>query len=137
MEEQIAGLIHDLSHGTFSHCLDYVFDEGDQKAQSHQDNIFDDFVKKTDIPQILEKYGISLDTVLDDTRHPLKENNLPDLCADRIDYSLRTFFHFDKHPVDDIIAHMKAKDNVRYFDTFEAAKRFAVMFKRINDVYFS
>jgi len=36
--------------------LDYVFDEGNQKEQSHQDNIFEEFIKKTDIPEILEKY---------------------------------------------------------------------------------
>jgi uncharacterized protein len=137
LEEQIAGLIHDLSHGTFSHCLDYIFDKGNQKEQNHQDNIFEIFVKQSDIPHILKKYDISLDNILDDSRHPLKENNLPDLCADRIDYSLRTLLLFDKHPVDDFISHLKVKNNLRYFDTFEAAKHFAVMFKRINDIYFS
>ncbi len=137
LEEQIAWLIHDLSHGVFSHCLDYVFDEWSQKEQNHQDNIFEEFVRKTDIPEILKKHWIDLEHVLDETKHPLKENNLPDICADRIDYSLRTFFHFDKHPANDILDHLKTKDTTWYFDDFVYAKKFAEMFKRINDVYFS
>ncbi len=137
IDEQIAWLIHDISHGTFSHCLDYVFDEGDQKKQDHQDAIFNEFVMQTEIPDILVKHSINIYAVLDEPTHPLKENDLPDLCADRIDYSLRTMVHFDKLPVDSILGHLKAKNATRYFDELEAAKTFAEMFKRINDVYFS
>jgi len=137
LEEQISGLIHDLSHWVFSHCLDYIFDEWNQKEQNHQDNIFDDFIKKTDIPDILTKYWLSLENILNDDRHPLKENNLPDICADRIDYSLRTFVHFDKGSAQNILDHLKVKNNIWYFDDLPYAKEFAEMFKRINDVYFS
>ena len=59
LEEQIAGLIHDVSHACFSHCIDYVLTEGSQKKHSHQDNIFVEFVRKTEIPGILKKYQIS------------------------------------------------------------------------------
>lgn len=137
LEEQIAGLLHDVSHGTFSHCLDYVFEEGSQKEQNHQDNIFEAFIKKTEIPDILKTYGLDIDYIIDDDHFPLKETILPDLCADRIDYSLRTFFHFDKHPVDDILSHLQVQNTTWYFDTFSSAKKFAEMFKRINDAYFS
>ena len=44
-EEQIAGLIHDVSHSAFSHCIDYVLDEGSEKTHNHQDRIFATFVK--------------------------------------------------------------------------------------------
>ena len=85
-EEQIAGLIHDVSHATFSHCIDYVLDEGSEKEHNHQDNIFVDFVKKTNIPSILKKYKMDVNYILDEHNFPLKERLLPDLCADRIDY---------------------------------------------------
>lgn len=77
-EEQIAGLIHDVSHSAFSHCIDYVLDAGSEKEHNHQDNVFKDFVKKTEIPRILKKYGFDPDYIADDSHFPLKEKNLPD-----------------------------------------------------------
>ncbi|NQV13734.1 MAG: HD domain-containing protein [Parcubacteria group bacterium] len=50
LEEQIAGLIHDVSHSAFSHCVDYALAAGSQKEQNHQDNVFDAFVRQTEIP---------------------------------------------------------------------------------------
>jgi len=90
LEEQVAGLIHDVSHSAFSHCIDYVLEGGDGGKQNHQDNIFNDFVKKSNIPEILKKYGLDINYILDDKNFPLKERDLPELCADRIDYFLRT-----------------------------------------------
>ena len=40
LEEQIAGLIHDISHSAFSHCIDYILNSGSEKKHDHQDNIF-------------------------------------------------------------------------------------------------
>ena len=89
-EEQIAGLIHDVSHSAFSHCIDYVLDIGSEKEHNHQDNLFESFVRKTEIPEIIKKHDFDSEYILDDANFPLKEKDLPDLCADRIDYSLRT-----------------------------------------------
>jgi len=89
LEEQIAGLIHDISHSTFSHCIDYVLEVGSEKEHNHQDNIFESFVKKTEIPKTIKRFGFDLEYILDEKNFPLKEKQLPDLCADRIDYSLR------------------------------------------------
>lgn len=139
-EEQIAGLIHDVSHWAFSHCLDYVFDEGSQKEQSHQDNIFETFIKTTDIPQILERHKIDLDFVLDDKNFPLKETLLPDLCADRIDYILRWAIHYANNPrqeMQKILSHLFIHEKKRVFDNAEYAQKFAELFKEINDVYYS
>jgi hypothetical protein len=58
IEEQIAGLIHDASHSAFSHCVDYVLAAGSESEQSHQDNVFDEFVRRSEIPSILKKYSI-------------------------------------------------------------------------------
>lgn len=137
LEEQIAGLIHDVSHSAFSHCIDYVLKEGNVEQQSHQDNVFDAFVRKSEIPDILKKYGLDLDYILDDAHFPLKEKDLPDLCADRIDYSMRTIVCF------------KEMDNVRYFlDRLiarggkwffadeESARRYAELFLKINNDYY-
>ncbi|MCX6825605.1 MAG: HD domain-containing protein [candidate division SR1 bacterium] len=139
IEEQIAGLLHDISHGTFSHCLDYVFDEGDYK-QEHQDNIFETFIKKTDIPNILQKYGLDIDYIIDDSHFPLKETVLPDLCADRIDYSLRTAFHYTTHSSKEISAlleHLIIQDKKWIFTDLEFAKKYAELFYKMNSSYYS
>jgi len=39
IEEQVAGLIHDVSHSAFSHCIDYILDAGSEKEHNHQDNM--------------------------------------------------------------------------------------------------
>lgn len=139
-EEQIAGLIHDISHGAFSHCLDYVFAEWSQREQTHQDSIFEDFIKMTDIPKILEKHNMDIDFVLDDKNFPLKETLLPDLCADRIDYILRWAIHYDKKDnkeISDILSHLLVRNNTWVFGNANSAKEFAKLFKKINDIYYS
>ena len=93
LEEQIAGLIHDVSHSAFSHTIDYIKSEIDsEKKQDFQDHIHNSFVKNSSINHILKKYGFNVDYILDDTHFHLKENSLPDICADRIDYCLRQAF---------------------------------------------
>lgn len=136
LEEQISGLIHDVSHSAFSHCIDYVLDSGSNiQEQNHQDNIFDDFVRKTDIPEILKKYGFDLDFILDYKNFPLKEKDLPDLCADRIDYSLRDgicYAKFEKEYADYFLDNLTVKDNLWIFKNFESAKKYADFFKEMN-----
>jgi len=56
IEEQISGLLHDVSHSVFSHCIDYVFKKKTANKQSHQDDIFNAYIRKTEIPKILKKY---------------------------------------------------------------------------------
>lgn len=140
LEEQIAGLIHDLSHWAFSHCLDYVFEEWNQKEQSHQDTVFDEFVRSSSIPWILEKYWFDVDNILNDDRHPLKENNLPNLCADRIDYSLRDAIHYEKmskEKVGNILNDLKVVSNDRIFDNIKTTKEYSNLFLKLNDIYWS
>jgi len=138
LEEQIAGLIHDVSHSAFSHCIDYILNAGSQKDHSHQDNIFDDYVKKSEIPVILKKHGLDVDYILNDRNFPLKENNLPDLCADRIDYSLRvavTFKEIDQEKAIKILSKLKVEDNKWFFIDYESAREYAELFFKLNENY--
>lgn len=138
IEEQIAGLIHDISHSAFSHCIDYVLDVGSEKEHDHQDNIFDEFVKKSDIPAILKKYNFNLDYILNDENFPLKERNLPDLCADRIDYSLRTARVFKEiENADYFLGNLTVKNGSWIFKNFESAKKYAELFIKLNSAYYT
>lgn len=139
-EEQVAGLIHDVSHSVFSHCIDYVLDVGSEKEHNHQDNIFESFVKKSEIPLILDKHKLDINYILNEENFPLKEKLLPDLCADRIDYSLRTAFIFgeiNQKGVDHFLENLITKNNRWVFKDFENAKKYAVLFLKLNSVYYA
>lgn len=86
-EEQIAGLLHDVSHTAFSHVIDWVIGEGG--SESYQDEQHESYISITEIPKILEKHGFSVDRITGYHHFGLLERDLPDLCADRLDYSLQ------------------------------------------------
>lgn len=88
LEEQIAGLLHDVPHTAFSHVIDYVFATADHSHEFHE-KFHEQMIKNSDIPKILAKYKYDVNKILDEDNFPLLERKLPDLCADRIDYSLR------------------------------------------------
>lgn len=140
LNEQLSGLLHDISHGAFSHCLDYVLSNGSEKEQSLQDDMFENFIKKTNIPKIVEKHGLSLEYILDDENFPLKETKLPDLCADRIDYSLRSAVAFKvigRNEVDNLIKNLFIRENKWVFADFNTAKDFAELFLYLNNKYWA
>jgi hypothetical protein len=140
LNEQIAGLIHDVSHSSFSHCIDYVFKKGSQKMHDYQDSIFQKFIYKTEIPRILRKYKIDVECILDERNFPLKEKNLPDLCADRIDYSLRTAIMFktiEAEKADYFIKNLTVSNDHWMFKDFKSAEQFANLFFLLNKKYYS
>ncbi|EHM7935484.1 HD domain-containing protein [Listeria innocua] len=94
LEEQIAGLLHDVSHTAFSHVMDYALDF---KEEDYHEQIFEDFVKTSTIPAILEKYGYSFEGIFDDiSKWKILEQEAPELCADRIDYTLQDLYRHRK-----------------------------------------
>ncbi|MDD4271872.1 MAG: HD domain-containing protein [Patescibacteria group bacterium] len=140
LEEQVAGLIHDVSHSVFSHCIDYVVEGGDGKKQGHQDNLHDSFITKTQIPKILKKYKLVLSHILNDKNFSLKEKPLPDLCADRIDYSLRTAVIFKKissKGTQNILNTLEVKNGKWIFKNFKAAKKYARLFYDLNMIHYA
>ena len=139
-EEQIAGLLHDVSHGVFSHAIDYVVDEGSEKDQSFQDKILKSFIKNSEIPSIFKKYNLNLDYILEKENFPLLEKDLPDLCADRIDYSLRSAVCngvISKKEVKYFLKNLSVYNNLWVFKNFQSAKKYAKLFYFLNKVYYS
>ena len=138
LEEQIAGLIHDVSHSVFSHCIDYILDTGSEKEHNHQDNVFEKFVRKSEIPEILKKYNLDQEYILDDKNFPLKEKELPDSCADRIDYSLRTAVSFKEIKNGNyFIDNLLVKNKKWVFKSFESAEKYAGLFLKLNRKYYA
>lgn len=85
--EQVAALLHDISHTAFSHVIDYVFDGHD--SQSYHEEKKPEYVAKTDLPETLQRHGYRWEVILEDENYPLLEQPSPALCADRLDYFLR------------------------------------------------
>ena len=132
LDEQIAGLIHDVSHTVFSHCADYMLgDVNAGKTQGHQDAVFSSFVRSSEIPRILANHSIDVDRVLDDSAFPLKERPLPDLCADRLDYSLRCALVYGVRTVqqtEKLLGSLRTDGTTWFFDSLESAKAYASLF---------
>ena len=139
-KEQIAGLIHDVSHSVFSHCIDYVMEEGSEQDHNYQDNIFKQYIFQTEIPVVLKKYGFSPEYIAEESNFPLQEKELPDLCADRLDYSLRGLVAYGEAAAEDvrkILNNLTIIDNYWVFKNKEVAEQYARWYLALNRKYYS
>lgn len=124
LEEQVAGLLHDVSHPAFSHTVDWVV--GDPKTESLQDTIHEEFLLKSELPGILRKHGFDVRRIAAYERFSLLEQPAPGICADRLDYPLREFYLWaDPEGVPLIVEALRVVNNRIVFVTKEAAERFA------------
>ncbi|CEQ16808.1 HD domain-containing protein [Paraclostridium sordellii] len=92
LEEQIAGLLHDISHTAFSHVIDFAL--GNYNEDYHED-ILNEVIINSEIPKILNKHGYNYeDILLDESKWTILEKESPKLCADRVDYTLRDMYRY-------------------------------------------
>ncbi|MBM6861716.1 HD domain-containing protein, partial [Clostridium saudiense] len=61
LEEQIAGLLHDISHTAFSHVVDFALNKSNE---DYHEEIFERIVESSDIPKIITKYGYDYKDIL-------------------------------------------------------------------------
>jgi HD superfamily phosphohydrolase len=87
LREQVAALLHDVSHTAFSHVIDHVFH--DQGTQSYHEQKKEWWIARTELPAVLARHDLNWRDFLDDEPFPILEQPLPRLCADRLDYFLR------------------------------------------------
>lgn len=92
IEEQIAGLLHDISHTAFSHVIDFVFKNSNE---DYHEEIYDEIIESSTIPEILLNNGYDYkDILFNESKWTILEKKAPKLCADRIDYTLRDMYHY-------------------------------------------
>ena len=126
LEEQIAALLHDVSHTAFSHVMDHVFDSA--ASQSYHDQIKEDYVAGTDIPAILEKHGYDWRPFLHEEAFTILEQPSPRICADRLDYTLRdghAFGFIDHDGIQSVLEGLIVHENRPIFNSLAAANKLA------------
>jgi HD superfamily phosphohydrolase len=85
LEEQLAGLVHEISYTAFSHATDSIYGQDGMRRQT----LFERAMMGSEIPMVLKRYGIKPQSLLETQRFQLLEKAAPDLCADRLDYFFR------------------------------------------------
>ena len=138
IEEQIAGLLHDVPHTAFSHVIDFVFKENNHNQEYHE-KFHEKIILQSKIPVILEKYGFEVKQILDDSNFPLLEKSLPNLCTDRIDYTLRDKVASEgfSDNINEYVSSLIVCDNEIIFNDEAVAKMFAEDYLRINETRWS
>jgi HD superfamily phosphohydrolase len=96
--EQIAGLLHDISHTVLSHDVDWALSKPGESFHEVQKMRY---IMTTQLPQILTNHGFGDLKPFNEELYPLVEMPAPHLCADRLDYSLRDAVAFGKLALED------------------------------------
>lgn len=129
IEEQAAGLLHDISHTAFSHVVDLVVDN---KEEDYHEKIFENVIENSDIPKILKKYGYDSKEILyDESKWTILERKAPKLCADRIDYTLRDMFSYDvisKEEIKPFLDSLRVVDREVVIGSIESAEWFVDLY---------
>jgi HD superfamily phosphohydrolase len=79
-------LLHDVSHTAFSHLIDYVLD---LLGEDYHEQRYEGVLMHSEIQAALARHHFHYQDSLDLDQYTLLEQPLPDLAADRIDYTLR------------------------------------------------
>lgn len=131
LQEQIAGLLHDISHTAFSHAVDFLFASDEQ---NHHEQLKHEFLERSDVVSALRPLGFVPSDFFDDAIYPLLERPLPWVCADRLDYFCRDGLAcavLTPDAVDRFLAHIAVVERTIVFTAVdvarEAVERFAVM----------
>lgn len=134
--EQIAALLHDVSHTALSHVADYVFKNGDGLT-SYQDDVHEWFIATKGIDALLAEYGYE-NICSNEHKHTftILEQDLPDLCADRIEYNLSGAFVdglLTQEQVDSIFRDLRYKDGNWFFKSVESALLFSYVSLQLTE----
>lgn len=129
LKEQIAGLLHDISHTAFSHVIDFVFNNSDE---DYHELIFDEVVINSKIPYILNKYVYDFKEILENEEQwTILERKAPRLCADRVDYTLRDMYKYgftNKNEINEFLKNIQVVNGEIVTKDIESARWFLELY---------
>lgn len=137
LEERVAGLLHDISILALSHIGDCVY--GRFETQDFHEELKEKFIRNSEISTILKKYKLGVEKILDEKKFTLLDKPLPDLCADRIDYSLRHLIELreiSRREALDIIKSLSIWNNEIIFSNFEIGRKFSFLYLFLNKEFY-
>lgn len=131
IEEQVAGLLHDVSHPAFSHLIDWVL--GDRVIEDFQDRNHLKILQSPKLASILEKHSFTPEQMASYKNYSLLEQSVPLLCADRVDYALREFVDWAAPSIAQQCIHdTTSHDGKIVFTTFESAQAFGYNYMKLH-----
>lgn len=138
LKEQAAGLLHDLSHTAFSHVADFVYAEHEV---SYHERMWPEVVARSEIPAILAAYGFEWQALeAESGPFTLLEQPAPDLCADRVDYFLRTLLPAGlgtPAQMAEALAHLVPHEGQIVVDDLEVARWMAERYIEMDEAMWS
>jgi hypothetical protein len=130
--EQVAGLLHDISHTAFSHAVDFIISS---EEQDHHEELKPEFLERPDIVAALDTLGFTPTEFYDDSIYPLLERPLPWLCADRLDYFFRDGLACRATTPDAVarfLAHLTVIDGTIAFTSAQVAREATDLYALMN-----
>ncbi len=137
-EEQLAGLIHDVSHTALSHVSTYAF-LGKFTGHEFHELQHKKFYVSSGLHKLVKNLGYDPDLLLEEARFTLLENTLPDICADRLDYALRDGLHLQilsRQQVKQVLDGLIIYKNEFVFSNIESAFIYSFNFFLLNLMYY-
>ncbi|MGL5718722.1 MAG: HD domain-containing protein [Paraclostridium sp.] len=135
INEQILGLLHDVSHTAFSHVVDYVLDN---REEDFHEQIYREIIESSEIPRILSKHNINYKEILS-MESTVLDSPLPSLCVDRIDYTIRDMYSYgylNKQQAMEILNGLKVIDNRIYARDIRTGRAFTELYcKEVIDYF--
>lgn len=146
LDEQMAGLLHDVSHTVFSHVGDHVLAQlqkrsFDQNEEAYQDCMHISYLKQTDIADILQKHQVPIEKMDHKCgEYKMLECSYPDICADRLEYVLFGGYiegWLSEKDMKKIVSSLKYQDEKWVFTNLESAKKFSEFSLRLCEEIFA